>query len=101
MPSSIKLAAVSDVPLNQSKCFRTAAGTIALFHQPDGFYALDDACPHRDGPLSEGPVKDGAVACPWHQWLFRLKDGVCTNIPGPKVKTYPVQIIKDEIWITL
>jgi NAD(P)H-dependent nitrite reductase small subunit len=75
---------------------------IALFHTNEGFFALDDHCPHRSGPLSEGPVEEGAVSCPWHQWVFDLRDGTCRNIPGaPKAAVYPVRVLEGVVEIDL
>ncbi len=43
-----------------------------LFRDGDGrTAALDDACPHRQAPLSKGFVRsDGRLACPYHGWNF-------------------------------
>src|SRR3954467_6974128 len=42
--------------------FRDASGTAA---------ALDDTCPHRRAPLSQGRVRpDGRLACAYHGWNF-------------------------------
>lgn len=100
MPERTKLLAVAELPTGSNRCLATPAGEIALFHTEEGFFALDNQCPHRGGPLSEGPVKDGHVACPWHQWRFNLKSGACPNIPGAKVKSHPVEIIDGEVWLT-
>ncbi len=48
---------------------------VALVRDQDGFHALNDACPHQGGPLSEGTVCEGAVRCPWHGFDFSLKTG--------------------------
>lgn len=44
----------------------------ALFRGPGGHpAALDDLCPHRRAPLSQGRVRpDGRLACPYHGWSF-------------------------------
>lgn len=101
MPNKIKLIAAAELPVGENKCVPTPSGDIALFHREDGFFALDNECPHRGGPLSEGFVTNGAVACPWHQWSFKLGDGACTNIPGAKTKTHPVEVIDGDVWIIL
>jgi len=69
---------------------------IALIRTEAGLFALDDHCPHRSGPMSEGLVdaEGGAIACPWHQWSFDLATGACKNIPGQKIKTF--QVVEKE-----
>jgi nitrite reductase/ring-hydroxylating ferredoxin subunit/uncharacterized membrane protein len=44
--------------------------------------AMEDACSHQGGPLHEGRVRDGVVACPWHGSRFRLMDGACVKGPA-------------------
>lgn len=54
---------------------------LVLFRSGDGVTALKDRCPHRNFPLSEGKVRDGAIECPYHGWRF---DGAgrCVDVPG-------------------
>lgn len=94
-----RLCAVDEVPVGQAKVFTVGHQKIALFHRASGFYALDDHCPHRSGPLSEGWIYDEEVSCPWHQWQFRLSDGQCSTIPGERVETFPVEIIDGQVWV--
>ncbi len=44
--------------------------------------AMEDACTHAGGPLSEGTVSDGVVTCPWHGSRFRLRDGALVGGPA-------------------
>jgi nitrite reductase (NADH) small subunit len=73
--------------------------SIAVFHQPDGIFAIDNLCPHRGAPLQEGFVSDGVVTCPWHQWQFDLKTGAGISIPGARVKSYPVRVEDGDILV--
>ena len=72
---------------------------VAIFREADSVFAIDNVCPHRGAPLYEGFVRDGYVTCPWHQWQFQLKDGVCLNIPKMKVPSYPVEVRDGAIWV--
>jgi nitrite reductase/ring-hydroxylating ferredoxin subunit/uncharacterized membrane protein len=47
--------------------------------------AIGERCSHLGGPLSEGPIDDGIVTCPWHGSRFALDDG--RVIEGPA--TFP------------
>ncbi len=44
---------------------------------------LDGYCRHMGGDLTQGEVKDGAIACPFHDWRWG-GDGSCTAIPYAK-----------------
>ncbi|MFC3608923.1 nitrite reductase small subunit NirD [Stutzerimonas tarimensis] len=51
-------------------------GHIAVFRTAqDEVFALDDRCPHKDGPLSQGIVYGNTVACPLHNWQIDLASG--------------------------
>lgn len=46
-------------------------------------YVLDGYCRHMGGDLTQGTVKDDAIACPFHDWRWD-GDGRCRNIPYAK-----------------
>lgn len=72
----VAVGAVADIPLMGARVVRTAKGEIALFRDgADTVYALKNACPHKGGPLSEGIVSKGRVACPLHNWVIDLASG--------------------------
>jgi NAD(P)H-dependent nitrite reductase small subunit len=96
--TTLKLA---EVPVGGSRCFEIGELQIGLFHQPEGLFAIDNVCPHHGAPLHDGFVTDGQVACPWHQWHFQLKDGLCANIPGARVAVFSTEIRDGDIWIDI
>ncbi len=95
----IEACKASDLAVGENRCIEVEGGKIALFRTTTGAYAVDDFCPHRSGPLHQGWLKDDTIACPWHQWIFNLHDGKCSNIPGQKVRTFPVEERGGALWI--
>jgi phenylpropionate dioxygenase-like ring-hydroxylating dioxygenase large terminal subunit len=79
---SWQIAALSS-QLQRKPLARTIADTpLVLFRSSDGrAAALIDRCPHRNYPLSEGRVIEGAVQCPYHGWRF-APDGACVEVAG-------------------
>ena len=66
---------------------------IAVFHTMRGeFYALVNKCPHKQGPLSQGIVHGGAVACPLHNWRISLSTGEALGEDKGCTPTVPVKI---------
>ena len=57
---------------------------------------LDAYCRHLGGDLSDGTVKDGNIACPFHDWRWG-GDGKCKGIPY--AKRVPLRA-KTRAWIT-
>lgn len=66
------------------------------------FFAVQEFCTHRFGPLSEGAVKDGNIECPWHRSCFELRTGKVAKGPAKvDLKTFPVEIRDGKICIAV
>ena len=98
----VKVAEVDQVPPLTGRVIRTQNGDIALFHAGDGqFYAIDNKCPHKGGPLSEGIVHDCHVTCPLHNWVLNLKTGEAEAPDEGKVATYAVKVEDGAVYLKL
>ena len=79
-----------------------AAGkTIALFNVAGEYHAVDNACPHRGGPLGEGDLDGTAVVCPWHAWRWDVTTGANVNNPAIRIPRFPVTVEAGEIYVEL
>ncbi len=75
--SWVAVGTLEDIPREGARLVKTDAGCIAVFRTVDDkVYALDDRCPHKGGPLSQGIVHGGSVTCPLHNWVFDLATGL-------------------------
>ncbi|MDR3623676.1 MAG: Rieske (2Fe-2S) protein [Chlamydiales bacterium] len=74
---------------------------IALFNIDGIFYAIDNFCPHKGAPLAEGKLQECQISCPWHNWKFDVTTGKSINQEGECVKTYPLTIKGDDIYIPI
>jgi nitrite reductase (NADH) small subunit len=96
----IDVGALDDIPPQGARVVKTAAGCVALFRTAkDQVYALEDRCPHKGGPLSEGIVHGGQVTCPLHNWVFDLSTGLAQGSDDGAVKTYAVRVDGGRIWL--
>jgi nitrite reductase (NADH) small subunit len=96
-----RAAAVSEVSPGQSKLLSIAGKSIAVFHVDGKWFAIDNTCPHRQGPLNEGTLEGTIVSCPWHGWRFDLATGVCKMNPMVKADVFPTKVDGDFVWVEL
>lgn len=90
MSQFIDISALDDIPRQGARVVKTPAGCIAIFRTAeDQIFALDDRCPHKGGPLSEGIVHGTSVTCPLHAAVFDLTTGAGTD--AWQVKTHAVR----------
>lgn len=86
------LGPVASVPPGEGRAFRVEGHAVAVFRHRNGdLYAVQNACPHANGPLSEGIAGGGTVICPLHARKFNLATGACLNDASLCLKTYAVR----------
>lgn len=89
----IAIGTVGDIPRRGARCVTTPTGRIAVFRTSnDRIYAIEDRCPHRAGPLSQGIVHGAAVTCPLHNWAISLETGEALGADEGSVRTFPVRV---------
>lgn len=101
MAEFVRVASVSDVEPGKVKQIKANGKTIALCNVQGTFYALDDVCIHRGGPLGEGYVEGHKLECPWHGWQFDVKTGITGANPGMCVPTYEVKIEGTDVLVAV
>ena len=100
MSSFVPVAAVSDVAPGAGLCVEAGGRQIALFNVDGAFYAIDNTCPHRGGPLAEGELEGTAVTCPWHAWQFDLKTGESLT-DDSRVDRFDVQVTDGQVLVAI
>ena len=74
--SWLDICALEEINPLGSRIVAGPKGDIAIFRtSTDEVLALDDRCPHKGGPLSQGLVYGKRVACPLHNWQIELDSG--------------------------
>jgi len=100
--SWIAIGHTEDIPIRGARCVKNGDVQIAVFRTDDDhFYAIEDRCPHRGGPLSQGIVHDGCVTCPLHNWVISLESGEAQGADQGEVKTYPVKVDGNTLSISI
>jgi len=92
----------TELPPGKAKAIITDKIRIALFNVDGEFFAVKDACPHAEYPLSKGIVEGGQVTCASHSWKFDIKTGECLRgESGVFIRTFSVVVENNEIWVDL
>lgn len=100
--SWIEIADLDEVPSRGARLVKTAHGCVAVFRTGDDeVYALDNACPHKNGPLAEGIVHGASVTCPLHNWVISLETGAVQGADEGQVSTYPARVDNGRILLDL
>ena len=100
--SWLDLGPIDGIPVRGARKVKTAEGCIAVFRTADdAVFAVSNACPHKNGPLSEGIVHGHKVTCPLHNWIFDLNTGEAQGADDGRVTTYPTRIEDGRVHLNL
>jgi nitrite reductase (NADH) small subunit len=97
----VRVAATSEVAPGQCKVVTADGRQFALYNVGGRFYATDNTCLHRGGPLGEGMLEGQIVTCPWHAWTYDVTTGICPANPNIAATTFPVQVEGSDILIEI
>jgi nitrite reductase (NADH) small subunit len=96
------IGTIDDIPQRGARCVTTTQGKIGVFRtMDDRIFAIEDHCPHKGGPLSQGIVHGAAVTCPLHNWVISLETGRAIGADEGAVKTIPVKVEAGRIVLGL
>lgn len=101
MPNFVKVASTSDLKPGENKVVNVDGTEVALFNVNGQFFAINNTCPHRGGPLGEGFLEDDVVTCPWHGWRYNVKTGANVMMPTAKVPSYKVKVESNDVLVAL
>lgn len=94
----IDIGGISEIPLRGARVVKTAYGCVAVFRTAENeAYAIEDRCPHKDGPLSQGIVHGKSVTCPLHNWVISLETGEAQGADKGSVKTIPLRVAEGRV----
>ena len=97
----VKVAAVGEVAPGAATLVKADGKMLALFNVDGAYYAIDNSCPHRGGPLADGDLEGRVVSCPWHAWAWDVTTGANVNNPAVKVACYPVTVREEGLFVDL
>ena len=97
----VRAASLASLPEGGRITVKLDGHVIALFHTPEGIFAVDNRCPHMGFPLDRGTVNDCILTCHWHHARFDLHSGGAFDPWADDVRAFPVKVEGGDIWIDL
>jgi nitrite reductase (NADH) small subunit len=102
MAEWVRLCGIEDAPVEGAVAELEVQGTSLCLARLGGeFAALDNWCPHRQGPLGQGWIEGNAVVCPWHSWAFNLKTGEAEYPASERVRSFPVRVEGEDLLVEI
>ena len=98
----VDVGQLEDIPRRGARVVKSPVGDIAVFRTlDDRVFALEDRCPHKGGPLSQGIVQGHAVNCPLHNWQISLENGAAQGADEGCTRTVPVKLQAGRVLLGL
>jgi nitrite reductase (NADH) small subunit/3-phenylpropionate/trans-cinnamate dioxygenase ferredoxin subunit len=88
-----------EVPAGAIREIQIDGKTFALANVDGKFYAINNTCLHRGGPLGQGELEGKVVTCPWHGWQYDVTTGKVTMNPSVGVECYAVEVRGDDLFV--
>jgi len=87
---------------NNMTIVEVAGKKITLGKHKEGVFAFAHKCPHASGIMADGFINAmGRVVCPLHRYQFNMENGRNTSGEGYYLKTYPVKIENEVLFVGL
>lgn len=96
----VPVCRVDDIAPLGARVVPRAGCDVAVFRgDGDRIFALDDRCPHKGGPLSQGIVFGERVACPLHGWTIELPTGCAAAPDEGCARRHPVRVVDGVVHV--
>lgn len=93
------IAHVSEIAVGTTKRVTRGADAILLCNVDGAVFAIEDECTHDGGELDAGELDACRVTCPRHGATFDVRTGAATFPAILPVRTFPVRVVADDIFI--
>jgi len=99
----VRVTPCDNIPPREGREVVIGGRHIAVFNLGGRFFATDNRCPHKGGPLCDGIVTGAAVVCPLHAWKINLATGLVERPEAMSacLQTYPIRVEHDVLLLGL
>ena len=99
MPEFKTIATTADVPAGQGKIFDVNGNQVAIWNLSGNYFAFQNICPHRGGPVGEGEIEGNVITCPWHGYQYVPETGASPPPFVEKVPTFNVRVKNGRVFV--
>jgi nitrite reductase (NADH) small subunit len=97
-----RITPAENIPVREGRPVRVGGVEIAIFNLNGRFLTIENACPHKGGPLCDGIVTGTAVVCPLHGRHFDLETGMPVRAAEPSCLTvFPTRVEDGIVMVNL
>jgi nitrite reductase/ring-hydroxylating ferredoxin subunit len=95
-------AAEKRIPYNSRVRVDAGGRNICVGNGPNGFFAVDDACPHLGASLCQGHTNNmSEIICPWHGYRFNLQNGEEDQQRTADLKIHKITLEDDGVYLVV
>ena len=99
-PGFVPVTATSELSPGAMKWFVVERERVLVANVEGVFYAVQDACGHRQAPLSKGTLEGHVIECPLHFATFDVRTGKLLSGPvAEDLRSYAVQVKDDTVYV--
>jgi nitrite reductase (NADH) small subunit len=95
----VRTVRLEELPPGTVRELQVEGKAIAVANVGGKFYAIDNLCLHRGGPLGQGPLHGNLVSCPWHGWQYDVTSGKVLENPAINVDCYPTEVRGQDLFV--
>jgi nitrite reductase/ring-hydroxylating ferredoxin subunit len=95
----VRTVKVDELPPGAVRELQIEGKAVALANVGGKFYAINNTCLHRGGPLGQGPLEGKIVTCPWHGWQYDVTNGKTIQNPAVGVDCYAAEVRGQDVFV--
>lgn len=95
----VRAAKTNEITPGTIREFQVEGKAVAIANVAGKYYAINNSCLHRGGPLGQGVMDNNIVTCPWHGWQYDVTNGKISQNPAVGVDCYGLEIRGEDIFV--
>jgi NAD(P)H-dependent nitrite reductase small subunit len=97
-----RITLAENIPPREGRAVKVGDVEIAVFNLNGRYLTIENACPHKGGPLCDGIVTGTAVVCPLHGRHFDLETGMPVRASEPTcLAVFPTRVEDGVVFVAM